>query len=247
MELRCRSVLVTGGSSGIGLALARRLTDLGASVVITGRDEQKLATAKAQIASDRLFTLPWDISDVRENRENIRKAAALMGGLDGLVNNAGAAVRREYEPWDITEAEWDSVMDTNLKGAFFLMRDTVDYMLEHRIRGNVVNVASNAACMDIRGPYGASKLAMIKLTRAYGKRLGHQGIIVNGVAPGATFTPMISDYALAEDQPYPRHAIERFIRPEEIAEWIVTLMSRQGETVCGHTVVADGGDELATL
>lgn len=127
------------------------------------------------------------------------------------------------------------------------MRNEVDYMLNKNIRGNILNFASNAACMDITGSYGASKEAVIKWTRAFGKRYGHNGIIINGIAPGATFTPMISDYAHDINQEYKRHAIERFIRPDEIAELAFYLMSDYGEIICGHTVVADGGDNAATL
>lgn len=78
-------------------------------------------------------------------------------------------------------------------------------------------------------------------------RYGHNGIIINGIAPGATFTPMISDYAHDINQKYERHAIERFIRPDEIAELAFYLMSNYGEIICGHTVIADGGDNAATL
>ena len=99
--------------------------------------------------------------------------------------------------------------------------------------------------MDIIGAYGASKSAIINWTRAFGKRYGHNGIIINGIAPGATFTPMVSKYAVDINQRYARHAIERFIRPEEIAELAFYLMSDFGEIVCGHTVVADAGDSSA--
>ena len=120
-------------------------------------------------------------------------------------------------------------------------------MLKKGVRGNILNFASNAACMDITGSYGASKESVIKWTRAFGKRYGHNGIIINGIAPGATLTPMIADYAHDINQRYERHAIERFIRPEEIAELAFYLMSDYGEIICGHTVVADGGDNAATL
>lgn len=122
-----------------------------------------------------------------------------------------------------------------------MMRNEVDFMRARGIRGNILNIASNAACMDITGSYGAAKQAVIKWTRAFGKRFGSDGIIINGIAPGATFTPMIADYAHAIDQPYGRHAIGRFIRPDEIAELALYLMSNYGEIICGHTVVADGG------
>ena len=137
--------------------------------------------------------------------------------------------------------------DTNFKAAFFLMRNEVNYLMDHQCHGNILNIASNAACMDIVGSYGASKLSIIKWTRAFGKKYGHKGIIINGIAPGATFTQMISSYAKSEDQPYPRHALERFIKPKEIAELAFYLMSNYGEIICGHTVVADAGDNCVTL
>ena len=179
------------------------------------------------------------------------EAAEILSGLNGFVNAAalgtGAFTGRGYEPWDITEEEWDTLTDINFKAAFFLIRNEVDYMLANGIGGNILNIASNAACMDIVGSYGASKDAIIKWTRSLGKRYGHNGIIINGIAPGATFTPMIARYAHDINQKYERHAIERFIRPDEIAELAYYLMSDYGEIICGHTVVADGGDNAATL
>ena len=247
LELRCS----TGGGSGIGKAIAKRFTDAGAAVVIVGRNKEKLESAAAEISSPRLECMQWDISDLSLCESNFKRAAELIGGLNGFVNAAalGSAVvtGRGYEPWDITEEEWDTLTDVNFKAAFFMMRNEVDFMRKRGIRGNILNIASNAACMDITGSYGAAKQAVIKWTRAFGKRFGSDGIIINGIAPGATFTPMIADYAHAIDQPYERHAIGRFIRPDEIAELALYLMSNYGEIICGHTVVADGGDRAATL
>ncbi len=100
--------------------------------------------------------------------------------------------------------------------------------------------------MKIIGSYGAAKSAIIKWTSAFGNQYGHNGIIINGIAPGATLTPMISRYAKSMNQKYERHAIERFIHPDEIAELAFYLMSDFGEIICGHTVVADCGDNCAT-
>ena len=246
MKLRCNHIVVTGGGGGIGSAIAARLIEGGATVVIAGLNMEKLCAVQEKIASDRLYCMEWDVTDTEHARENLLKAADLMGGFDGLVNNAGLggnqAMGRGYEPWDITPAEWDRMTAVNLKAVFFNMRDAVDLMRENGTRGNILNIASNAACMDIIGSYSASKLDVLKMTSSFGRRFGRDGIIINGIAPGATFTPMISDYAKAVDQPYPRHAIGRFIRPEEIAELAHYLMSDYGEIICGHTVVADGGD-----
>ena len=251
MKLRCDKIIVTGGGSGIGAAIARRLIDAGASVVAAGRTAEKLQSTAEAIASERLHILEWDIADVNGIPKKLDEVAALMGGLNGLVNAAalgtGVLTGRGYEPWDITEDEWDALMDVNCKGTFFMMRDMIDYLLARHEKGNILNIASNAACMDVIGSYGVSKLGLIRLTRALGKKYGSEGIIINGIAPGATFTPMIARYAKHIDDPYPRHAIGRFIRPDEIAELAYYLMSDYGEIICGHTVVADGGDRAATL
>ena len=251
MKLRCDKIIVTGGGSGIGAAIAHRLIDAGAHVVIAGRTADKLKRTAEAIASERLHILEWDIADIGGILKKLDESAALMGGLNGLVNAAalgtGVLTGRGYEPWDITEDEWDALMDVNCKGTFFMMRDMIDYLLARHEKGNILNIASNAACMDIVGSYGISKLGLIRLTRALGKKYGSEGIIINGIAPGATFTPMIARYAKHIDDPYPRHAIGRFIRPDEIAELAYYLMSDYGEIICGHTVVADGGDRAATL
>lgn len=251
MKLRCDKIIVTGGGSGIGAAIAQRLIDAGAHVVIAGRTADKLKRTAEAIASEKLHILEWDIADIGGIPKKLDESAALMGGLNGLVNAAalgtGVLTGRGYEPWDITEDEWDALMDVNCKGTFFMMRDMIDYLLARHEKGNILNIASNAACMDVIGSYGISKLGLIRLTRALGKKYGSDGIIINGIAPGATFTPMIARYAKHIDDPYPRHAIGRFIRPDEIAELAYYLMSDYGEIICGHTVVADGGDRAATL
>jgi NAD(P)-dependent dehydrogenase (short-subunit alcohol dehydrogenase family) len=248
MNLRCKKVLITGGSSGIGLAIARRFIKAGVKVVIAGRNIEKLEKVAEEIASDRLHIMKWDVSNIDSCNEKLQEASEKMNGLDGLVNNAGVrSSDRGWEPWDITEQEWANVMDINLKAAFFIMRNAVDYMIKNETKGNILNISSNAVCMDISGAYGCSKLSLLKMTRSFGKRFGKNGIIINGISPGATFTPMISDYAHEVDQPYERHAIGRLIRPEEIAELAAYLMSDFGEIICGHTVIADGGDALATL
>ncbi len=250
-KLRCGKILITGGGSGIGKAIAKRFAEAGAQVTILGRSLDKLESAKSEIGSLDLQILQGDISKTDEIKGYIEQASRLMGGLDGVVNNAAVGTSqvtgRGYEPWDITPEEWDTVTDINLKGAFFVMREAVDFMIAKGIRGNILNIASNAACMDIVGSYGSSKLSVLKMTRAFGKRFGKNGVIINGIAPGAAATPMISRYCKDENAPYDRHAIGRFIKPYEIAELAYYLMSDLGEIICGHTVIADGGDSAATL
>ena len=251
MKLRNKNILIFGGGSGIGKAIAVRFIEVGAKVMITGRTEEKLKEVLDEINSPNLFYKVFDIRNVNKHLELFNECEKTLGMLDGFVNAAalgiGAYTGRGYEPWDITEKEWDTLTDINFKAAFFLMRNELDYLLVNKINGNVLNIASKAACMGMVDSYGASKEAIIKWTRSFGKKYGHNGIIINGIAPGATFTPMIARYAKDINQKYERHAIERFIRPEEIAELAFYLMSDYGEIICGHTVVADGGDNNATL
>ncbi len=249
MELRCKKILITGGGSGIGKAIAKKFVNRGASVIIAGKNEEKLKNTVSDISSSKINYIKWDITDLSLFEQNTVRAKKLMGGLDGFVNAAAVSTAvltgRGYEPWDITQDEWDALTDVNFKSAFFMMRNEVDYFISNGIKGNILNIASNAACMDIIGSYGAAKLSVMKWTRAFGKKYGRNGIIINGIAPGATFTPMIARYAHSIEQPYERHAIGRFIRPDEIAELAYYLMSDYGEIICGHTVVADGGDSAA--
>ena len=251
MRLRNDKMIIFGGGSGIGKAIAIRMINAGATVTIVGRTESKLKEVVEEIGSEKLFYKVFDITDISHHGDLFAECEHMMGGLNAFVNAAamgtGQCTGRGYEPWDITEEEWDTLTDINFKAAFFLMRNEIDHMMARGVRGNILNLASNAACMDIEGSYGAAKESVIKWTRALGKRYGHHGIILNGIAPGATFTPMIARYAHDINQKYERHAIERFIRPEEIAELAYYLMSNYGEIICGHTVVADGGDNCATL
>lgn len=250
MTLRNKTVVIFGGGSGIGKAIAERFCKEDVRVLIVGRNQDNLEKTAKEINSSKLFTLSFDVSNCNEHIGFFEKAEQLIGKIGAFVNGAAigsGALGRGYEPFDITPEEWDCLTDTNFKAAFFLMRNEINYFKINGIRGNILNIASNAACMDIIGSYGASKEAIIKWTRAFGKKYGHDSIIINGIAPGATFTPMISRYAHDINQSYPRHAIERFIRPCEIAELAFYLMSDYGEIICGHTVVADGGDNRATL
>ena len=157
MRIRCSRVLITGGGSGIGKAVARRFLADGLKVTLLGRHQEKLDAARTELNNENVFTLQGDVSKVKEIPGYLEAAANMMGGLDGLVNNAGILLpsERGWEPWDITEQEWDQMIGINLKGAFFFMRDAVDFMLASGVkRGNVLNISSNASCMDISGHYG---------------------------------------------------------------------------------------------
>lgn len=243
---RSKYVMVFGGSSGIGKAIAEKMLLSGSKVIIVGRNLDRLQKVKEEIASDNLFILSADITSVDSHSGIFEKAKEIMGGLDAFVNSAAVSLEnqgRGYEPWDITSDEWDYMADTDLKAAFFLIRNEINYFRKMRIPGNILNISSNAGHMDISGIYGVSKLAIEKWTRAFGKRFGREGIIINAIAPGVTLTPMVSNFARDIGQPYNRHAIGRFIKPNEIAEIAYECLTDIGVIMCGSTIIADGGSD----
>lgn len=243
MKLRNDHILIFGGASGIGMGIAKKLLAEGATITIAGRNTEKLKQAIAEMASDKAHYITADITHLAEHDAFFEAAEKKMGRLTAFVNTAGIYVRPgEYEPWDITEEEWDRASDIDFKAAFFLMRNEINYLKSRGIRGNILNIASNAAFVPIFGLYGTAKLAVVEWTKGLGRLYGHDGIIINAIAPGSTVTPMIAHYA-SEGMAYPRHAIDRFITVEEQGELAYFMMSDVGEITAAGTIVSDGGDK----
>jgi NAD(P)-dependent dehydrogenase (short-subunit alcohol dehydrogenase family) len=241
--LRGKNVLVTGGSSGIGLAIAKKCLTEGATVVITGRNALKLAAVALQLADSRLRTLQWDVSDTAHLAEHLRAAFALVDGrLDILVNNAGVHTPEQF--FEVDEAAWDRVHTINTKALFFLSQHTAKWWIENRQPGKILNIASSGGFLGACGPYRMSKWSVVGLTRGLGASLLPHGIIVNAVAPGMTATEMLGidaqDNAFAAGYgPSYRVAL-----PEEIAELAVFLMSDAANYIVGQTIICDGGYSL---
>ncbi|MDL2288687.1 SDR family oxidoreductase [Oscillospiraceae bacterium OttesenSCG-928-F05] len=233
-------VLVTGGGSGIGLAITEALLAEGCQVVICGRNMEKLESARQRLNSDGLFTMQWDVRDVSIIKEKINEAACLCGGyLDGFVNNAGIYYpRKSWGKWDEAEDSetWDAVMETNFKAPVFMMREAAMYMNANHIRGNVLNIASMVATFDTNSAYSAGKLALVRMMRGLAKQVGHLGIIINGISPGIVFSEINPKRA-----EIPQAQIGRMIEPEEIADIALFLMSDAAKLIMGDSLLADGG------
>lgn len=242
-KLRVSRVLVTGGGSGIGLAIAKALLCEGCHVCICGRNPDKLKRVKEEIGSDRLFVMQWDIRDVSVFREKINEAAALCGGyLDGLVNNAGVFIPHDgWKPWHETSEQWDTVWDTNLKAPIFLLRHFSSYLHQSNIKGNILCISSiESLRYEVLGSYTGSKYAYSRMVRSHAKQVLNLGIVVNGINPGVT---------VSEIHPSPQNnscAIKRAIKAEEIAECALFMMSEQAALCCGAMLNVDGGYYNAT-
>ena len=239
---RDKKVIVTGGSRGIGLAIAEALARKGAFVLITGRNAESLKAAVEKIGSN-VIPFVWDASKIEEAEKKLEEAIALLGGLDVLVNNAGIfAKRSEWSKGDLlktTVDEWESVMKTNASSIFFTMQATVNYMLRNNVKGNILNITSVAGEEPIYGAYGASKITATGLTRGWGKMFAKDGITINGIAPGPVATEM-NNWHEGDPMEHSRIPYGRFATVDEVASLALYLLSPAAKMICGETVILDG-------
>lgn len=241
--LKRRNALITGGTSGIGYQIAKFFLEAGANVVITGRDSNRLKRACEQLEKETnkvnsVFGMMMDNTEVRRFRDHIVEASNLLGHkeIDILVNNAGVIGGHIT---NATEEEYDKVLNTNLKAVFFLTKAIAEYMKEHNIQGNVLNIASSSGICPANSAYCVSKWGIRGLTEGFARSLAPLGIVVNGIAPGPTATPMLMDDF--SDLSHGKIPNGRFTLPEEIANMAVVLVSNLGKSVIGDIVYMTGG------
>ncbi len=240
--LKGKRVLITGGSAGIGMAIAKKCLSEGATVVITGRNEAKLQSAASELHSPFLKTLAWDVSDISVIDQKLAECIALLGGhLNGLVNNAGILLDQSF--FTATEDVWDKTYAVNSKGVFFLTQKVSGWWIKNKQLGKIINMSSTGGFLGAPYPYRMTKWDIVGLTKGLGATLSPYGIIVNGIAPGRIATEMLgrndSDNIYDTLQP-----IKRMGLPEEIAELAVFLMSDAANYIVGQTILCDGGYTL---
>ena len=233
-------VLVTGAGRGLGHAIALGLKDLGATVYGTSRDPDV-----ARRIGDELGTTAQvlDLGDV-ESFDAFVGHLEGEGGVDMLVNNAGVNVPAPAT--EVTPRDWDTVLDTNVKGPFFLSTALAKNWLRAGTRGSIVNVASQAGIVAIeeRASYGASKAGLIHLTKVLALEWAREGIRVNAVAPTFVRTELTAstlDRPEWADELLRRIPVGRFGEPEDVVGAVAFLLGDAASLVTGHTVVVDGG------
>lgn len=231
--------IVTGASSGIGRAIAERLAEDGALVVVNFRESQDKAQAVVagiQGKGGKSVALQADVSVVAEARRLIRETVGQFGRLDILVNNAGKFVPKPFA--DTTEADFDALMNLHAKGPYFAMQEAAKVLSE---QGRIVNISSAGTHLHYYGAtaYLGSRGALEQFTQGVAQELAPRGITVNTVAPGFTDTGILTDV-------YKKMGIEaspfkRLGRPQDIADVVAFLVSEQARWMTGQTIQAGGG------
>ena len=243
-KLENKIALVTGGSTGIGLETARQFLAEGATVAITGRSENALLAAKRELG-DAVLSIQSDAGDAAGQKALARRIAGLWPRLDVLFVNAGDVTHRSIEDWD--EAAWDQLMQTNLKGPFFLIQALTPLLSNP---SSVILCGSVSARIGLAqsSAYAASKAGLLSLARTLSGELIERGIRVNGLSPGPTETAALGKLGLpAAEQEALRERIRQLVpigrlgTPWELAKAAVYLASDESTFVVGTELLVDGG------
>ncbi len=238
-----RVAIVTGGSRGIGAAIAALLAEHGAAVVVSGRDAVRMQQA-VQALEERGASVHGVVADAakREDADRLVEAAKeRYGRLDLLVNNAG--ITRDGLLIRMKDDDWDRVMDVNLRGAFLMTRAAAKLMVRQR-SGRIINIASTAGAMGNPGQanYSAAKAGLIGLTKAAARELAHWGILVNAVAPGLIETDMAAAIsAEAREALLAQVPLKRIGSAREVAEMVGFLAGDGAAYVTGQVFHVNGG------
>jgi gluconate 5-dehydrogenase len=244
-DLSGKTALITGSSQGIGLALARGLAEHGASVILNGRDETKLAAAKQQLAADGFtaHAVAFDATDHASVANGIDKIEAEIGPIDILINNAGMQHRSPLEDFPVDK--WQQLLTTNISSVFFVGQAVARHMIA-RGNGKIINIASVQSELARPGiaPYTATKGAVKNLTKGMSTDWAKHGLQVNAIAPGYFKTPL--NQALVDNPEFSawlekRTPAARWGNVDELVGAAVFLSGKGSSFVNGHTLYVDGG------
>jgi len=246
-SLQDKVAIITGGNGGLGKAIARGLAAVGANLVIAARNEAKTIAAVSDIHEEfgtRVLGVRIDVRQDEQVRSLAAKALETFGCIDILVNNAGVNIRKL--PQNYTAAEWDDVLDTNLRGTF-LCSQAVYPAMKAAGRGKIINIGSMTSIFGGRrsAPYGASKGGIVQLTRGLAVDWASDNIQVNAILPGYFNTDLTrqarKDIPGIKHHVITRTPVGRWGEPEELAGVAIFLASRAADFITGVALPVDGG------
>jgi NAD(P)-dependent dehydrogenase (short-subunit alcohol dehydrogenase family) len=250
MQLKDKVCIVTGASKGLGRVIALAFAAEGADIVINGRNEKDLESLALEITngSKNVFIAKCDVRDREEIDLNVHKIIEKFGKIDVLVNNAGGAMYTNRNFLEVTEEEWDKVVDTNLKGSFLWCKAVVPHMIQHG-GGRIMNMSSLAGRSSGRlagVQYSSAKAGLVGLTRHLARELGPYHIHVNAIAPGIIFSDRVRKLYESRSKEDQRKMVEgtplgRMGEMEEVADLAVFLASDKAGYINGATIDINGG------
>ncbi|AUA37819.1 3-oxoacyl-ACP reductase [Clostridioides difficile] len=242
--MKKKTVLITGGARGIGKAMSKAFAKEGYNVLVNFNKSENEAKELYTILNEKNFSVKLFKADI-SNREDVENMVDYcikeFGGLDVLVNNAGVSQDKLFT--DITDEDWDNMMNINLKGSFYCSQVALKYMISEK-KGNIINISSiwgiSGASCEVH--YSITKAGIIGMTKALAKEVGPSNIRVNSIAPGVINTDMLSGYneedidALVEETP-----LMRLGTPEDIANCAIFLASDKSNFITGQVISPNGG------
>jgi dihydroanticapsin dehydrogenase len=246
LNLSGKIALVTGGSRGIGFSTGKILSENGATVVITGKDTERLEKAAKKIPNS--IAIVADIRNTNDVKNVVSKTIEKFGRLDILVNNAGIfpKIKKLHE---IDEDEWNEVLDVNLTGQFRFTKEAIPHL--QKTSGSIVNISSDAGLKAYQGfnadAYSASKAALIILTKCWALEYSKNKIRVNCICPGVVDTDMTKPFLKTQtDKEFMdnEHPLGRIGQPEEIAKAIMYFVSDDASWTTGAILAVDGGESI---
>ena len=243
--LKDKHIVITGGSRGLGLAMAKKFISEGAIVLITGHNQDNLNKAMADIASNRLHTVLFDSNDIDGIPAFMTSCFDKFGTVDALVSNAGISLH-ETGITEVTPNGFDKPIATNLKSHYFMSKSYIEQKIkEYGQPGNLLFITSKDGYVCGEIPYPLTKAAINSLVGGLSAHYYRKGIRVNAIAPGVTITDMTSSYAKkADGNMSAENYAGRHFLPEEVAEVAAFLLSDASKCISGQIIFTDGGSHI---
>lgn len=233
-----RVAIITGGSGGIGYAIARSYIESGAQVIITGTNKEILQRCCSELG-DKAAYIVLNLKETGSFRMKVEEAASIFGKIDILVNSAGA-FSTQNDFLYVDEEEYDNIMDINLKGTYFFSQAVANYMVYNKFKGHILIISSQSALEPAWSPYRLSKWGIKGITLGMAQQLLPHGIVVNAIAPGPTATKM-QCYNEGNSIQTSGNPAGRYAMPDEIAVYAKYFVSSLGDMVVGDTIYISGG------